>query len=286
MKKILVPTDFSEYAENALQVASQLARKYEAEIYLLHMIELPANMSNPVGDTRSNDLPEAIGFMKLAKKRYSEILSRPYLQGIKVREIVEFHQAFDGIMETSKEHGCDFIVMGSRGASGFKEMFVGSNTEKVVRTTEIPVLVIKKEIPNFDVKNFVFATNLDNSNKKTLEKVIGFAKLVNAKLHLLYINTANEFITSKDTDRYLGEYLEGVDFENYEFHVYNDDSVEQGILNFANKVDADLIGIATHGRKGISHFFNGSISEDLVNHAERPIITFKLEKPEHRKNFP
>ncbi|HER41116.1 MAG TPA: universal stress protein, partial [Salinimicrobium catena] len=94
------------------------------------------------------------------------------------------------------------------------------------------------------------------------------------------------FITSKDTDRYLGEYLEGVDFENYEFHVYNDDSVEQGILNFANKVDADLIGIATHGRKGISHFFNGSISEDLVNHAERPIITFKLEKPEHRKNFP
>lgn len=286
MKKILVPTDFSEYAENALQVASQLARKYEAEIYLLHMIELPANMSNPVGDTRSNDLPEAIGFMKLAKKRYSEILSRPYLQGIKVREIVEFHQAFDGIMETSKEHGCDFIVMGSRGASGFKEMFVGSNTEKVVRTTEIPVLVIKKEIPNFDVKNFVFATNLDNSNKKTLEKVIGFAKLVNAKLHLLYINTANEFITSKDTDRYLGEYLEGVDFEDYEFHVYNDDSVEQGILNFANKVDADLIGIATHGRKGISHFFNGSISEDLVNHAERPIITFKLEKPEHRKNFP
>ena len=286
MKKILVPTDFSEYAENALQVASQLARKYEAEIYLLHMIELPANMSNPVGDTRSNDLPEAIGFMKLAKKRYSEILSRPYLQGIKVREIVEFHQAFDGIMATSKEHGCDFIVMGSRGASGFKEMFVGSNTEKVVRTTEIPVLVIKKEIPNFDVKNFVFATNLDNSNKKTLEKVIGFAKLVNAKLHLLYINTANEFITSKDTDRYLGEYLEGVDFEDYEFHVYNDDSVEQGILNFANKVDADLIGIATHGRKGISHFFNGSISEDLVNHAERPIITFKLEKPEHRKNFP
>lgn len=286
MKKILVPTDFSEYAENALQVASQLARKYEAEIYLLHMIELPANMSNPVGDTRSNDLPEAIGFMKLAKKRYSEILSRPYLQGIKVREIVEFHQAFDGIMETSKEHGCDFIVMGSRGASGFKEMFVGSNTEKVVRTTEIPVLVIKKEIPNFEVKNFVFATNLDNSNKKTLEKVIGFAKLVNAKLHLLYINTANEFITSKDTDRYLGEYLEGIDFENYEFHVYNDDSVEQGILNFANKVDADLIGIATHGRKGISHFFNGSISEDLVNHSVRPIITFKLEKPDHRKSFP
>ena len=72
----------------------------------------------------------------------------------------------------------------------------------------------------------------------------------------------------------------------YEFHIYNDDSVEQGVLNFAKKIKADLIGIATHGRKGLSHFFNGSISEDLVNHAHSPVITFKLEKPEHRKNFP
>jgi nucleotide-binding universal stress UspA family protein len=286
MKKILVPTDFSEHAENALQIASQLAHRYDSEIYLLHMIELPANMTNPVGDTRSNDLPEAIGFMKLAKKRYNEILSRPYLKGLKVHEIVEFHQAFDGIMETSREHDIDFIVMGSRGASGFKEMFVGSNTEKVVRTSEIPVLVIKKNIPEFRIKNFVFATNLDSSNKRTLQKVVDFAQLVEAKLHLLYINTANEFITSKDTDNYLEKYLEGMDFQNYEFHVYNDDSVEQGILNFAQKSDADLIGIATHGRKGISHFFNGSISEDLVNHAQRPIITFKLEKPDSRKNFP
>lgn len=286
MKKILVPTDFSEYAENALQVAAQLARKYHSEIYLLHMIELPANMTNPVGDTRTNDLPEALGFMKLAKKRFTELLAQPYLRDIKVHEIVEFHQAFDGIMETSREHGCDFIVMGSRGASGFKEMFVGSNTEKVVRTSEIPVLVIKNNHPEFKINNFVFATNLDNHNKETLKNVIAFAQLIDTKLHLLYINTANEFITSKDTDTYLESYLEGTDFNNYEFHVYNDDSVEQGILNFAKKVNADLIGIATHGRKGISHFFNGSISEDLVNHANQPVITFKLKNPGERKNFP
>lgn len=286
MNKILVPTDFSEHAENALQVAAHLAHEHQAEIYLLHMIELPANMTNPVGDTRSSDLPEAIGFMKLAKKRFSEILSRSYLQGLKVHEIVEFHQAFDGIMETSREHGCDFIVMGSKGASGFKEMFVGSNTEKVVRTSEIPVLVIKKNHPEFKVKEFVFATNLDSTDRTTLENVVKFARLTNARLHLLYINTANEFITSKETDNYLEKYLEGVDFENYEFHVYNDDSVEQGILHFAQKINADLIGVATHGRKGLSHFFNGSISEDLVNHADLPVITFKLEKKEHRKNFP
>jgi nucleotide-binding universal stress UspA family protein len=278
MRKILVPTDFSEQAENALKVAAQLARKYNGEIYLLHMIELPADMTNPVGETRSNDLPEALFFMKMAKKRFDELLSRPYLRDLKVHDTVEINKAFDGIMETSKKHDCDFIVMGSQGATGFKEMFIGSNTEKVVRTSEIPVLVIKNEHPDFKIDRFVFATSLEETGRKTLRKVVEFADLTGAKLYLLYVNTANEFVTSDETDKKLKKCLEGFDFTNYEFHIYNDDSVEQGILNFTKKIKADLMGIATHGRKGLSHFFNGSISEDLVNHASSPVITFKLEK--------
>ena len=65
-------------------------------------------------------------------------------------------------------------------------------------------------------------------------------------------------------------------YSNYEINVFNDESVEKGILNFSHSIDADLIGISTHGRQGIAHFFNGSISEDLVNHAKRPVITFKI----------
>ena len=278
MKKILVPTDFSEEAENALKVAAQLAQKFNAEIFLLHLIELPVDGANPVGEARSNDLPEALFFMKLAKKRFDDLFSRPYLKGIPVHDIVEINKAFDGIMEASKKHGCDFIVMGSQGASGFREMFIGSNTEKVVRTSDIPVLVVKNEHPSFEVHNFIFATNLETTGRKTLQKVINLAKTFEARLHLVYINTANEFITSDDCDKKLKKYMEGVAFDNYEFHVFNDDTVEQGILNFAKKIKADIMGIATHGRKGLSHFFNGSISEDLVNHANSPVVTFKLEK--------
>ena len=278
MKKILVPTDFSEQAENALKVAAQLAKKFNAEIYLLHLIELPADMVNPVGETRSNDLPEALFFMKLAKKKFDALLSRPYLEGLQVYDTVEINKAFDGIMEASKKHDCDFIVMGSQGATGFREMFIGSNTEKVVRTSEVPVLVVKNEHPKFEVNNFIFATNLETTGKKTLKKVIALAETFKARLHLVYINTANEFLTTDDCDKKLVKFMEGSNFDNYEFHVFNDESVEQGILNFAKKVRADVMGIATHGRKGLSHFFNGSISEDLVNHANSPVITFKLER--------
>ncbi|NJW52381.1 universal stress protein [Salinimicrobium oceani] len=278
MKRILVPIDFSEQAERALKVAAQLAKKYGGEIYLLHLIELPADMVNPVGDTRSNDLPEALFFMKMAKKKFDDLLSRPYLKDLKIYDTVEINKAFDGIMDTSKKYNCDFIVMGSQGATGLKEMFIGSNTEKVVRTSDIPVLVIKNEHQEFRLEKFAFATNLEENGTAALRKVVEFSKLTGAKLHLVYINTANEFFTSIETDKKLKKCLEGLNFSDYEFHVYNDDSVEQGILNFAQKIDADLVGVATHGRKGLSHFFNGSLSEDLVNHAKSPVITFRLEK--------
>jgi nucleotide-binding universal stress UspA family protein len=72
------------------------------------------------------------------------------------------------------------------------------------------------------------------------------------------------------------DFLAGVDTSSITTHIYNDVNVEKGILHFAKSIDADLIGMSTHGRKGLSHFFNGSISEDLVNHAKRPVITFKI----------
>ncbi|MEZ4798125.1 MAG: universal stress protein [Flavobacteriaceae bacterium] len=274
MKKILVPTDFSGQADYALHVASQLAKRHRCEIYLLHMLELPINEVDALSSHSA--LPEAMFYMKLARKRFDEVLAKPFLKNIKVHEIVKFHQAFDGIMDTCKEHKIDLIVMGSHGVSGFKEMFIGSNTEKVVRTSDIPVLVIKNYHKNFKVNNFIYASDFTDENKEPFKKAIKFAKLVDATMHLLIINTPNKFLTTDEADSRMQNFMKGTRFKNYTINIYNDYTIEKGILNFAHHIDAGLIGMSTHGRKGIAHFFNGSISEDLVNHAKRPVITFKI----------
>ncbi|WP_037317527.1 universal stress protein [Salegentibacter sp. Hel_I_6] len=276
MKKILVPTDFSDTAEHALKIAAKLAKKHDSEIYLLHMLELPLQLIDPVGGSSSQNLPESIFFMKLAHQRFAKLMARPFLKDIKVHETVMFHQAFEGIMEVSAEYKCDIIIMGSHGASGFKEMFIGSNTEKVVRTSKIPVLVIKNEHENFEVNNFIFATDADASNKHTLTNAYNFAKLIEAKFHLLFINTPNNFITSTEVRERIDNFVSGTEVKDYKIHICNDVSVEKGVLNFAMKKEKALIGISTHGRKGLAHFFNGSISEDLVNHAQMPVVTFKI----------
>ena len=198
------------------------------------------------------------------------------MQDIIVRETIGFNEIFKGVFHTCKKHEIDLVIMGSNGVSGLKEMLIGSNTEKVVRTSETPVLVVKKEHEIFNINNIVFASDFKEESKATYLKAIEFAKLLEAKLHLLTVNTPNRFITTEHANDRMQDFANASNFSNYSINIYNDVTIEKGIMNFSQSVNADLIGMSTHGRQGISHFFNGSISEDLVNHAKRPVITFKI----------
>ena len=273
MKRILVPTDFSDQAENALKVALQLAKKHNSEIYVLHSMEMPLHLATS-GDKGS--LPESLFFIKLAEKRFNDLRKSDYLNGFEINEAIGHNEIYEDIEEACKKNNIDLIVMGSNGASGFKEMFVGSNTEKVVRTSKTPVLVIKNKHQDFNIKDFVFATDFSEEGRGVLNKAQNFAKMVGAKMHLLFVNTPADFKTSSQAQSIMENFVRGMGVENYALNIYNDTSVEKGILNFAKQINAQLIGMGTHERKGISHFFNGSISEDMVNHANMPVITFKI----------
>ena len=193
-----------------------------------------------------------------------------------MEDSVQFHKAYDGIIDESVKQECDLIVMGSKGASGLEEMLVGSNTEKVVRNSEIPVLVVKKEVEHFKIENIVFASNFKFDNRKAFQKILDFASKFGAKLHLLKINTINNFETTKDSSDAIRSFISDFDLGDFTLNIYNDISVEAGILNFSKLIDSDIIVLNTHGRRGLAHLFNGSIGEDLANHAKLPVVTFKL----------
>ncbi|MGV6829181.1 MAG: universal stress protein [Flavobacteriales bacterium] len=273
MKKILVPTDFSKQAENAIKVAIQLAKKHNSLIYVLHSLDMPLHIGTS-GD--SQGMPESLYFIKLAENQFEELKEKPFLKGINILDGIGHNEIFEDINETVEKNNIDLIVMGSHGVSGFQEMFIGSNTEKVVRTAKIPVLVIKNEHQNFEIQNFAFATDFSHDTLKTVKKAHDFALNEGAQFHLLHINTPSGFKTTSKANDLMNDFAKNAGLKNYTAHIYNDISVEKGILNFAHENQTQLIGMSTHGRKGLAHFFNGSISEDLVNHANMPVITFKI----------
>jgi len=274
MKRILVPTDFSAHADNALKIAAQIAKKTNGEIFLLHMLEIPNQMNDAI--TGSAGIPEAMLFIKKATETLQKKKDKDFLKGIKVTESVKFESAFEGTLSFSKANKIDLIVMGSNGVSGIEEVLIGSNTEKIVRLSEVPVLVIKKNTTEFKPSNFVFASDFSKEIKKPFKKMIKFASLFNAKLYLVMICTPNSFKPTALSEQIINDFLSNFDIQNYSTHIYNDVNIEKGIRNFSNSVNADLIGLCTHGRTGLAHFFTGSISEDLVNHAVKPVITFKI----------
>lgn len=274
MKRILVPTDFSAHADNALRVAAQIAKKTNGKIFLLHMLEIPNQMNDAI--TGSAGIPEVMLFIKKANETLQKSKDKDFLKGINVTESVKFEKAFEGTLSFSKKNKIDLIVMGSHGVSGIEEVLIGSNTEKIVRLSDAPVLVIKKNTTKFEPANFVFASDFSKEIKKPFKKMIKFASLFNAKLSLVMICTPNSFKPTALSEQIINDFMSSFDIKNYSTHIYNDVNIEKGIRNFSNSIDADLIGLCTHGRTGLAHFFTGSISEDLANHAVKPVITFKI----------
>jgi nucleotide-binding universal stress UspA family protein len=274
MKRILVPTDFSKHSEYALKVAAQFAKKYNAEVYLLHLLELPHQGSDAV--SHGHEIPEIMFFKNAMLNKMDELMDRDYLDDVNVSKIIQLDLAFNGIMKTIKSNEIDLIIMGSHGASGAKEMFVGSNAEKVVRNSNVPVLVIKDEKENFNIDHFVFASDFSDEIKKPFEKVVKFANEFGSTLHLVNVNTPNNFKSTRTAKKLIDDFAAQFNIDKYETHIYNDSNIEAGVLHIASDLNADLIGMCTHGRKGLAHFLNGSVSESLVNHAHKPVMTFKI----------
>ena len=274
MKSIIVPVDFSNQSEKALKVAASLAKEHKAELLVLHMLELSPSI---MGESGYISQEQVVHLIKLGEKRFSDFLDKPYLKDVPVVPVIKHYKVFSEISEVAEKHKADLIVMGSHGADGLQEIFIGSNTERVVRTSDIPVLVIKgNEVDDFNPKNFVFACDFEKESIPALKRAKQMTELLGSKLHLVYINTpGDEFMSTNDAHKKISEFLNEAKV-GMEVEIFNDYTVEKGVLNYSDNVSADLIGIPTHGRRGLSHFFMGSIGEDIANHSEAPVITFKI----------
>lgn len=275
IKNILVPTDFSKCSVSAVKVAAQLAKKLHATVHLLHVVETPV-VAYDAGMVDFESLPQALFMKEMAEENMKSLLKESFLQGVSVKSNIEYDAIYTRIDQYVEKHGINLIVMGSHGASGFNEIVLGSNAERIVRYSSCPVLTIKHDYPNFDVKNIVVASDFNNEANEMFKGFKQFTSLFNAKLHLLRVNTPVAFETTPESKTKMQKFVERNQLENYSLTIYNDQTEEDGILNFADEINADLLLIGTHGRTGFAHLIKGSLTEDLLNHANRAVLSIKI----------
>lgn len=270
MKSILVPTDFSDCANDALRVAADLARKCDADIVLAHVYEKPLQGIS-VGVSIDKDALRHLRseiFQKMEK-----LCSQDFLKGITVEQHFIPDKQLWQILKSSGLKDVDLIVMGSHGASGFKELMIGSNAQKIVQMAEVPVLVIKSYFNADRVRNVVFASDFYRESEPGFEPILQIAELLNAHVHLLKIITPTNFEPFANSEKLMSDFAETHNIQDFTINVYNESGVERGIKEFSATVGADIIAIETHGRKGLKHALLGSLAEQVVNHSELPILS-------------
>jgi nucleotide-binding universal stress UspA family protein len=271
MKKILVPTDFSECASAAAEVAIALAQKAHAEIYFLHISpdtterpHVPVGIEHPKQEVNRDAVQ--------SRNELSMLVARAEKMGLKATPVLVFDKGSEEIENYIEPFKIDLIVMGSHGVKGIREYVLGSNTQRVIRHVKIPVLVIKEKPASMDFKNIIFASTFQEDVKHAFKEVAAFAMLLNSQVHLVYINFIDHLVEPAEAEAKMNALALNYPYIQCSNNMAETNDEEWAIHQFTSEVQADLISITTHDKVGLFSFLSQSVAEELVNHEHTPVL--------------
>ncbi|MCX6181494.1 MAG: universal stress protein [Bacteroidetes bacterium] len=266
MQKILVPIDFSSYSYYALGVAANIAKKANAEIHLLHIVEAPATES----DHEIN-------------MKFLEITELKSMSGIKLIHAVKMESIADGINIYASKNKMELIVMGSHGHRTTHDHIYGSNTDKVLKTATLPLLIVKESTPDFSINTLVFASNFYSEANLSFNKVKVLLDLYHPEVHLLKV-LSGDFETPEYSARLMKDFASYNNLKTYFCKTVQAKSVEEGINIYCDEANPELLMIETHGHSQLSHLLFGSVSEDVATHRKQPVLTIRIDEPVSKKD--
>ncbi|MBL7776378.1 MAG: universal stress protein [Saprospiraceae bacterium] len=280
MKKILVPTDFSNNSKHAVRLAAGLAQRAKGRVELLHSNTAVA-YAPPLPDYY---VPEAYDmseyYENAAEELYEikrELVDSGKYADVKFETVVEEGFLYATIRRIAEEDRADLIVMGTKGATGATEFFVGSNTEKVIRTAPCPVLAVPENSGVFSLKKVILPTTLRKDQAGVFQVLAEWQKIFPFEVKVLYLNNPAGFDSNEDIEQAVKNFAEAAGLKNVTpFISGNTFNEEASILQFARQEHADLIAMGTHQRQGLSHLLFGSLTEDTVNHTDIPVLACPL----------
>ncbi|MBK9329189.1 MAG: universal stress protein [Sphingobacteriales bacterium] len=270
--KVLIPTDFSVQAEYAYLMVKKLEEKIETEIHFLHIMDAPDTVFiNETGtvQTCGEIYPGYIRSQKnIADRKLTEL---KITYGPHIHTHFELGKVTDKILSFSQKNQFDLIVMGTKGAWGIKEKLAGSETQIIARQSPIPLLSLMCDRSDLVIEHLLLVHDFNRPENQNLGLLHILLKAFNPTVHLLQImngSTKKESVLS-----HMDEYAQLNGIDNFKKHLLTDSDIESGVIHFNQMLEMDIVCIGTHGRGGFMHT---SITEKLINHLYKPIISFHL----------
>lgn len=279
IKKILVPTDFSETGLLALDHATFMARLFKAHLYLLHVVEsFEYAYSEYEPEILLKDMDSVQDATAEKLEKLAAQLSKQY--GINVGTILGNGRPASGIADAVKDNDIDIIVMGTHGAKGFEEYFIGSNAHKTVNISPCPVITIQVQAKSIGFTNIVMPIDNSPHSRQKVNYVVKLASQYGAKVHILGLLDSKDEVDEKKFEIKL-EQVENV-IKNAELaftrKLITGSNIATEAMKYSEKVKADLLVIMTDHESTISGVFLGALAKQIVNHSKIPVMSIKPEE--------
>ncbi|MBK8556011.1 MAG: universal stress protein [Lewinellaceae bacterium] len=271
--KILIPTDFSKLSRVAVHFAAKMAKKLDAEIVLLNVIFISAPpramvavkvkaIEDAMVDNAKQDSIQLVKELK-AENRGKLNISYEIIKGYPIEDAVESFAIHNKI---------DLIIMGTKGATGLTKVLIGSNAASVINNSDIPVITVPEFARFNNLKHIVYATDVLNLNKE-LNKLVPFAKLFDATIHILHIvspKSKKKFNTAKTIVDKLK-----IKYPKITFHVSVNDDILEGIDEYIADTKADMLTMFTHNLTFFEKLFGKSVTRQMTFHSWIPLFAIK-----------
>ena len=281
IKKILILSELDVLAAKVTGFAVNLAEQMNiSEIVLLNVI-IPAHTQSfsTTGDIFSAEGEMAKSFnvamMDKHQKLAEEEAEKYSTDKVRIMPYVRFNYSKTNLNKYMEEYEADLVVCDSRNENSFLQILFGSDTEKLVRKVDYPIVIVKDEAYSGEIHNILVAIDIDEEDQSGLAEIAAFAKALNARMQLLHVLT-DDSNSSDEAIKKLRKLAIKNMIGDYDINLVNNDSLEDGIRHFVRKYNPDMIAVLSQGKGKIHKLIFGSSTEDVIKEANKPVFVHKI----------
>lgn len=262
MNKVVVGFDFSSGSAYAVDLAIDIANRWQSDIRLVY-----------VKEKKENEAP-----IRAEIERRNAGVAH-LLKGIKLEYVLRQGNPSEELAKQAKEDDAALLVVGTHGMSGMKKGLLGRNTFRTVELSPVPVLLIREDFNfNKELENIVVPLDSSDDTRQKAAQAATFAKTFGSKIHLLGLYTSSAPSIRQVVNNYVSmvqRYLDNNKIEYSTEYVSVKGNVTTDTLEYAQKVNADMIAIMTEQESTFSNLLMGTFAQQMLTQSTIPVLTVR-----------
>lgn len=270
MKHIFFPTDFSANSLRAFPYALDMAYLFGAQLTIFNSYSLPYSKSNVLVSMQEKLQKDSLDELQKLKE---QAISQSKYSHLDINIESRYGSFVSLISKLAEEMAVDIIVMGTKGASGLKEMFIGSNTLEVIHVSHCPVLVIPEKAENTKVNHIAMATDLKEvKNNDQLIPLFKMARICKAAIEFVHILKSDDDISLDEKVKQVSVLEEMSGDIKTSIHFATNDDIIEGLSTYISERKPEMIGMLSRKHSLFERIFLKSITNKLSFRTEIPLL--------------